>query len=105
MSGLQKIYVDFSIRDPDGRFYRASLKDFAGEPQLADEFIGTDFDEFEVVCEIVAIDRLGNRVYHRPVDPSAVPGSAPRLAPVAHDTSSHQELQAATVDAGLVVVG
>ena len=76
MSGPQMIYVDFSVRDPDGRFYVAQLDDFSAPPRLGDTFVGTDFDEFEVECRVVAILYDRRQVLHRPVDAAAVPGTA-----------------------------
>lgn len=69
------IYVDFSVRDPAGRLYLASMDRFAGGVTLGDRFIGTDFEEFEVECEVLAIDHTAGRVYHRPVRPWEVPGT------------------------------
>jgi hypothetical protein len=77
MPGLQKIYVDFSVRDPDGRFYVARTTQFSGPPGLGMKFVGTDFDEFEVECEVFAIFYRIGQVWVRPVDADAVPGTAP----------------------------
>lgn len=82
MSGPQKIYVDFSARDLDGRRYRASLSGFPRRPGLRDRFIATDYDEFDgIECEVVGVDIEGKWVYHRPVNPAAVPGTAPMPVP------------------------
>lgn len=75
MSGIQKIYVDFSVRDPDGRLYVARLSEFDEPPPLGSVFVGTDLDEFEVECRVLAVDRTGGVVYHRPVDATEVPGT------------------------------
>lgn len=76
MSGTPKIFVDFSIRDPEGRFYVASLHRFDHRPVLRERFIATDFEDFDdIECEVLAIDHPRGRVYHRPVDPSTVPGT------------------------------
>lgn len=70
--------MDFSARDLDGRRYRASLSSFPRRPQLRDRFIATDYDEFDAIeCEIVGVDVERGWVYHRPVDPAAVPGTEP----------------------------
>jgi hypothetical protein len=76
MAGRQKIYVDFTIRDPDGRLYVARLEEFSPPPELGLVFTATDFDEFDVECQVVAIDHDNGRVLHRPVDTAAVPGTA-----------------------------
>lgn len=82
MSGPQKIYVDFSARDLDGRRYRASLSSFPRRPGLRDRFIATDYDEFDgIECEVVGVDVERGWVYHRPVDPASVPGTAPIAPP------------------------
>ncbi len=82
MSGPQKIYVDFSARDLDGRRYRASLSSFPQRPRLRDRFTATDYDEFDgIECEVVGVDVERGWVYHRPVDPAAVPGTAPISPP------------------------
>ena len=75
MPVLPKIYVDFSTRDPKGRLYLARLSRFPQPVALFDRFIGTDFEDFEVECEVLAIDHVRGRVFHRPVDPSEVPGT------------------------------
>lgn len=79
MTGRQKIYVDFTVRDPEGRYYAAQRSAFSPLPQLGLVFVATDFDEFEVECEVVAIQYDMDRVFLRPVDAEAVPGSAPHL--------------------------
>jgi hypothetical protein len=73
-----KVYIDFSLRDPEGRLYLASKDRFPSGVSLADRFIGTDFDEFEVECEVMAIDHATGRVFHRPVRPWEVPGTYER---------------------------
>lgn len=75
MPGLPRIYVNFSTRDPEGRFYVARLSRFSDPVRLSQPFIGTDFDQFEVECVVLAIDYVHGRVYHRPVRPSEVPGT------------------------------
>lgn len=70
------IYVDFSLRDPAGRLYVARKRQFTAGVALGDRFIGTDHDEFTVECEVLAIDHLAERIYHRPVRPWEVPGTA-----------------------------
>ncbi len=75
MGVVNRIYVDFSVRDPEGRFYTAQLDRFNAPIDLGDRFIGTDLDEFEVECEILAIDYRAGQVYHRPVRPADVPGT------------------------------
>jgi len=82
MGGQPKIYVDFSVRDPEGRFYSARLADFDQPPALSSTFVGTDLDEFEVECIVLAIDHRASRVYHRPVRAAEVPGTHPDEATV-----------------------
>lgn len=77
MDGRPKIYVDFSVRDPEGRFYTARLADFETPPALDSIFVGTDLDEFEVECRVLAVDHQSGRVYHRPTNASEVPGTSP----------------------------
>ena len=79
MSGLQKIYVDFTVRDPDGRFYLARAGQFSAPPQLGMTFVGTDFDEFEVECEVLAVFYRTGQIWVRPVEADAVPGTAQLL--------------------------
>lgn len=76
MPGPQTIYVDFTVRDPEGRFYLARIEQFNPAPQLGLTFIGTDYDEFEVECEVLAIFYYSGEVWVRPVDPATVPGTA-----------------------------
>lgn len=71
---LAKVYVDFSRRDPAGRLYLANL-DRLPMAALGQRFIGTDYDEFEVECEVLAIDHAAGDLYHRPVRPWEVPGT------------------------------
>lgn len=87
MSGLQKIYVDFTVRDPDGRFYLARASQFSAPPQLGMAFVGTDFDEFEVECEVLGIIYRTGMIWFRPVEADAVPGTAQLL----HETTSAPE--------------
>lgn len=77
MPGLPKIYVDFTVRDPDGRFYAARIDQFVSKPELGIRFIGTDLDEFEVECEVLAVFYDTGQVLIRPCDAAAVPGTAP----------------------------
>lgn len=76
MPGPQRIYVDFTVRDPEGRFYVARVDQFSPKPELELAFIGTDFDEFEVSCEVLAIFHDEGVVLVRPLDAAAVPGTA-----------------------------
>ena len=75
-----EVYVDFSLRDPAGRLYLAAKGRFPDGVSLGDRFIGTDFDEFEVECEVLAIDHANGRIYHRPVRPWEVPGTSSAYA-------------------------
>lgn len=68
--------MDFTVRDPDGRFYQARVDQFSPAPELGLLFVGTDFDEFEVECEVVAIFYNEATVLVRPVEVAAVPGTA-----------------------------
>lgn len=86
MPALPTIYVDFNIRDPDGRLYSAQLGRFPPDVALYQHFIGTDYDEFTVECEVLAIDRVHGKVLHRPVDPSDVPGT--NVGPVRDSTAN-----------------
>lgn len=81
MGGRPKIYVDFSVRDPEGRFYTARLADFEAPPALDSIFAGTDRDEFDVECRVLAVDHQVGRVYHRPTNASEVPGTSPDEEP------------------------
>lgn len=88
MTGEPKIYVDFTIRDPEGRFFVASLRRFPTAPSLGDTFVATDHEEFDgIECQILAIDHEAGRVYHRPVDPRSVPGTIERSAAAAVEES------------------
>lgn len=97
MTGQQRIYVDFSVRSLNGRVYRARLKDFVERPALGSTFIGTDLDEFEVECRVLAADYASGVLYHRPVDATQVPGtiepamSGHREQPPAVDVSRVRE--------------
>lgn len=101
MNSASMIYVDFSIRDLDGRIYVARLDDFDHTPDLGERFSATDHEEFiGVECMVIAIDRTSGRVYHRPVDPSEVPGSyeAPE-----YSGASREQVQDATVEQSVLV--
>lgn len=87
MPGQPKIYVDFNTHGPDSRFYVASMHRFDHRPALRERFLATDFEDFDgVECEIIAIDHVGGIVYHRPVDPSEVPGTFEAPAPAKEST-------------------
>lgn len=79
MSGDPSIFVDFSRRDLEGRFYLVRLGAFDHKPELGEEFIATDLEEFDGIrCEVLGVDLRDGRVYYRPMNPTDVPGTAPR---------------------------
>lgn len=70
------IFVDFSRRDLEGRFYLVRLGAFDHKPKLGEEFVATDLEEFVGIrCEVLGVDLRHGRVYYRPVNPADVPGT------------------------------